>query len=246
MLTRLQRRLRRSRKAAARILAKLRRQVRHRQRRLVRARRHAVKHWERRGPAQLRGRRRLRAAGALEPLRRFRSAQPTEAIPPDYDDLAYLYDLVRERRPEVLLELGSGCSTPVLAEAVRANGAGHVWSVDADEGWAAATAAALPPELRTLVTVEHAPAVAEDRDVPGWSHRGLPDVEPDFLYLDSPPLTSERAVAFDPVDLEPRFRPGFVMVIDARHRNARYLRERLRRRYRISRMTARYLFELVD
>ncbi|MBA3347677.1 MAG: class I SAM-dependent methyltransferase [Actinobacteria bacterium] len=182
----------------------------------------------------------------LEPLERFHDAQPEGALSPDLADLWYLYAVVRDRRPETILEFGSGCSTAVLAAAVRENGVGHIWSLDADEGWAGVTAGSLPAELRNFVTVVHTPVVEEDRDVPGWLHRDVPDVSPDFLYLDSPPLTSERAVAFDPVDLEARFVPGFAMVIDGRHRNATYLREHLQRRYRVSKMTARYLFELVD
>ncbi len=182
----------------------------------------------------------------LESLHRFSAAQPAAALRPDYSDLWFLYDIVRDRRPSTLLEFGSGCSTPVIAAAVRANGSGHLWTLDGDESWSHATRAALPLELRDLVTIVHAPIREDDRDVRGWSHENVPELEPDFIYLDSPALTPKRQVAFDPLDLEERFSPGFVMVVDGRQRNAEYLRERLQRLYRVTRMPGRHLFELLD
>ena len=212
--------------------------------------RRRLREWaRRRTPRQQADRARLWRAGALRPLRRFRRAQPASALEPDWSDLWFLYRLVRERRPETLLEFGSGCSTVVLATAVRDNGVGHLWSLEVDERWARVTQAALPEELRDVVTLVQSRAEASDRDLPGWTHANVPDVDPDFLYLDSPPLTSERRVAFDPIDLEPRFRPGFVMVLDGRRRNAFYLRDNLRGRYNVVEMplfadAGRFLFEL--
>jgi hypothetical protein len=174
---------------------------------------------------------RLARTNAGAALRAFAGRQPPGAFKPDYSDLRFLYEAVRSRRPTTVLEFGSGCSTAVIAAALRENGHGRLWSVESDEDWARVTEAALPDDLRPLVTVVYAPAVEEDRDVPGWSYAHVPDVSPDFVYLDGPPHTRERKVAFDVLDLEPRFAPGFYLVVDGRGRNAYYLRDRFRGRY---------------
>jgi hypothetical protein len=183
---------------------------------------------------------------AAQPLREFSRAQPDEALTPDYEDLWFLYRIIRERRPAAALEFGSGCSTAVIGAALAENGGGHLWSIEGDERWAEATRHALPAALADVVTVVHAPVREDDRDIAGWSYAHVPDVDPDFLYLDGPVLTNERPVAFDPLDLEHRFRPGFVMVIDARRINSLYLRDRLVRRYRFTEMPWRYMFELIE
>ncbi len=198
------------------------------------------------GAPQQRDRRALAAADVTPLLRKFGSDRPRGAIRPDWSDLHYLYRLVRERAPDVLLELGSGCSTVVLAAALRDNGHGHLWSVDVDAEWATATEQGLPAPLRKLVTIVRSHTIEDDRDVLGWTHANLPDISPDFLYLDSPPLTRERQVAFDPLDLERRFAPGFVMVVDGRYRNARYLSEHLLRAYRVTAMPGRTIIELSE
>jgi predicted O-methyltransferase YrrM len=42
-------------------------------------------------------------------------------IPPQLPDLANLYNLIRERRPKIVLEFGIGFSTLVIASALRDN-----------------------------------------------------------------------------------------------------------------------------
>jgi predicted O-methyltransferase YrrM len=191
-------------------------------------------------------------AGVLGLLREFRRGQPPGALRPDYSDLLFLYRLVRERRPTTLLEFGSGCSTAVLATALRDNHHGHLWSVEGDEQWARATEEALPEVLQPFVTVVHSLVLEDDRDVLGWSYERIPPIDPDFVYLDGPPHTPERKVAFDVLDIESRFRPGFVLVVDGRGRNAYYLRDHLTGTYRFVeykmrwRHMFRFLFELVD
>jgi predicted O-methyltransferase YrrM len=166
-------------------------------------------------------------------------------LPPDYSDLWFLYQAVRTHRPTTLLEFGSGCSTVVLAFGLHQNGAGHLWSVDGEKAWVHATEAALPKDLRPFVTVVHSPVREDDRDVPGLSHEHVPGISPDFVYLDGPPLTRQRQVAFDVLDLEARLRPGCLIVIDGRRKNAQYLSRRLTRDYTMTRMVPwRYVFEL--
>jgi Methyltransferase domain len=176
-----------------------------------------------------RDRRRLRSAGALTPLRAFCRARPRGALPPDYTDLWFLYREVRRRRPETLLEFGSGCSTVVLAFALRQNGAGNLWSLESDKGWSDATAAALPDSLRPVVTLVHAPVREDDRDVQGWSYTNRPAVAPDLVYLDGPALLASGRWPSTCWISSRLCSLCCVVIVDGRRENVRYLEARLTR-----------------
>jgi len=152
----------------------------------------------------------------------------------------FSYGLVRQRKPTTVLEFGSGCSTLVmtlgLAHNAREGGrAGRLYSVDAVEFWANATQKALPHDLRTICETLYARALETVRDsVSGWVHAAVPDIAPDFVYLDGPPLEEGRAVAFDLLDLEPRFGRRFALVVDGRSENVAFLHRHFARRYRLT------------
>jgi hypothetical protein len=92
-----------------------------------------------------------------------------------------------------------------------------------------------------------APVREDDRDVSGWSHEKLPDIDPDFIYLDGPALTRERKVAFDVLDLESRLQPGCLVIVDGRGENVRYLEHRLKPKHSLVVMLPwRSVFEFED
>ena len=201
----------------------------------------------------------LRRLGLLEAF----AHRPADACPPDYADLWYLYRLVRHRRPACVLEFGAGCSTLVIARALRDNHRAAVArdpfdnrrrlpklvSVDSEPQWAEAAWRQLPPDLLPYASVSHVPLVeCEHAGVPGfWYHpAGLPDVRPDLVYLDGPALTPTRKVAFNPLDLETRVDPGCLMVVDGRFDQQAFLRAHLRRRwtYRQNRLLVNAEFRL--
>ncbi len=171
-------------------------------------------------------------------LAEFLAGRPPEAFPPDYADLLFLYETVLERRPRTILEFGSGCSTLAMALALRdlresGAPAGRLISIDSDERWAASTERALPPSLRGFCRVLHRPAAPERYNgTPVLRHADLPEVEPDLVYLDGPPLEPGRQVAVDVLDLEDRFPPGFLLIVDGRWVNCMFLKEHLQRPYR--------------
>ncbi len=182
---------------------------------------------------------RARRFWARQPwMRDFLTARPAEAFPPDYADLWFLYRTVRRRRPRLVLEFGSGCSTLALALALHENRgeggpAGRLVSIDSDPYWTESTRGALPEGSREYCEILHRPAVeTEWNGTPVFRHSDLPQLEPDLVYLDGPPLTPERKVAVDVLDLEDRFRPGFLLIVDGRWANAMFLREHLRGEYR--------------
>lgn len=163
-------------------------------------------------------------------------ARPPDAYPPVWSDLWFLYRLVRECKPKVLLEFGGGCSTLIYAQALADNAAegapGHLYSLDADEAWAGVTANSLPEHLKPFCDITYSPALPVEFDgAPAWRFRDVPDVAPDFIYLDGPALTPDRKVAVDVLDLEPRFPKDFQLLVDGRSANCAFLEQHFKRRY---------------
>ena len=180
----------------------------------------------------------------------FLAARPADSLPPDCADLWFLYRLIRARRPNTVLELGSGFSTVIMAYALRENGGGMMWSIDADERWMGVTQSLLPKSLTPHCRILHCPAKAEDwRGYRVWRHAGLPEVTPDFLYVDGPGGDEGRtpAITADPLDLEPKFPLGFIMVIDGRYATYAFLKTHLQRRYRFTERPrfSNYLISLI-
>lgn len=166
--------------------------------------------------------------------------RPESAIPPVWPDLWFLYRKVRIRKPKVVLEFGSGCSTIILAQALRDNmdvcqvKGGHLFSIDASEYWAEVTRLSMPSHLRDICTILYSPLLeVEYHGVPGFKHAGVPDVVPNFLYLDGPALTPGRQVAVDVLDMEGKLPADFYMVVDGREIQCQFLAGHLRGQYRI-------------
>ncbi len=167
---------------------------------------------------------------------RLFDARPANAYPPVWSDLWFLYRQVRDFKPKVMLEFGGGCSTLIYAQALADNAAdgapGYLYSLDADEVWTGVTARSLPAHLKPFCDVAYTPAMpVEYDDTPAWRFRDVPDVVPDFVYLDGPALTPDRKVAVDVLDLEARFPPGFHLLVDGRSRNCAFLESHFKRRY---------------
>lgn len=207
--------------------------------------------WFRRG-YQRWARYQLKRRGFLDLL----SSRPADACPPDYSDLWFLRNVVRQRKPRSILEFGSGCSTIIMAQALWENlrgsfaeKPGRLYSVDADPYWTKATFDAIPDHLRELCEVSYSPLLEIDYNgTQAFRHAKIPDVVPDLLYLDGPELTADRQVAVDILDLESRFLPGFYMVVDGRKANRDFLLGHLKRRYayKYRRQFRNAVFELIS
>jgi len=178
----------------------------------------------------------------------------SEPLPPQPDDLARMHRLSRDRGVMTVLEFGIGYSSIVFADALAKNQAAwqaleerpeirnenmfelHV--VDASPHWLSYWDDRFPAELREYVEFHQS-------DVHVTTHRGkmchvyerLPDVIPDFVYLDAPNPKQvegthrgmsfhclERTVmAADLLDIEPTLLPGTYVLVDGRTNNARFL-----------------------
>lgn len=140
----------------------------------------------------------------------------------------------------MILEFGSGCSTVLLAQALLDNATesgeqgGFLYSLDVDEEWAQVTRSSMPERLKDFYEIRHAPVeIVNHRGTRVFRHQNVPELDIDMIYLDGPPLTPEIRVAIDPIDLEGLMRSEFVLCVDGRKENVRYLKQHLRRRYRI-------------
>ena len=183
---------------------------------------------------------RLNRLGYLD----FANHHPAGALAPQGGDLWFLYSLVRNRKPGLIIELGSGCSTVIFAQALYDNQrddpgrGGMIISLDGMAEWAEVTRASVPNYLAALCDIRHVGVVEEDRNQGrdlGYHYETLPDGDPNFLYVDGPALKAGRKICFDALHLQDRFRASFTMVVDGRHDTVHTLTKHLSGRYRVTR-----------
>ncbi len=200
-------------------------------------------------------------------LERFIPLGDAEELPPKWDDLARLYKLVRERKPFQILEFGSGFSTIVMACALKHNwkdyldilnsqpGNQHQYeqpkivSVESAQKWIENTRQKIKKaELADFSDIVFSPVtIAEYQGQACHFYDALPDVVPDFVYLDGPdPSTVQGCInglsfqnpkrtvmSGDILKYESTLLPGFFMIVDGRTNNARFLQRMLKRSYTI-------------
>lgn len=183
---------------------------------------------------------------------------------PQYADLARLHQLVTSRRVFTILEFGVGFSTIVLAHALAQNKKTwekakidmdfrvaypfKVFSVDSSQKWMQVVKKMIPVELREYVEISYSPVEAglfNGRMC--HFYKTLPDVIPDFIYLDAPdPLdvansvngmswkNKERTVmSGDVLPMEPMLLPRTLILVDGRTNNVRFLQNNLQRNWKI-------------
>lgn len=162
---------------------------------------------------------------------------PRLGKPPVWSDLWAIYSQVRERKPKVILEFGSGCSTIIFAQALADNTAegapGFLYSLDTDAHYGQLVIDAMPEHLAPFYNItltERVEATLDDTLV--WRFADVPDVTPDFIYLDGPALTKDRRAAIDVLDMEERFPVGFRLLVDGRAFNRALLEKHFKRRYK--------------
>ncbi len=108
------------------------------------------------------------------------------------DLLTAILARIKARKPELVLELGSGVSTLVAAYALQAQGAGRLLALEHDEQVAATTTRLLAEhQLTAVATVAHAPlepVVVQGRERLWYAREPLQDIGAiDLLIVDGPP-----------------------------------------------------------
>jgi hypothetical protein len=203
----------------------------------------------------------------LDKLINFKQVKGDKRDPfaPETEDLIRLHQLIRQRKSMTVLEFGVGYSTLVIADALEKNKADwsrlkpkpeirnrylfKLFSVDASKKWLEYTRKQLPKKLSRLVSFHYSSvSIGTYQDQLCHYYDNLPDVIPDFIYLDAPDpkdvkgkikglsfKCDERTVmAGDLLLMESTFLPGTMILIDGRTNNARFLKNNFKRKYKYS------------
>jgi predicted O-methyltransferase YrrM len=160
----------------------------------------------------------LKIEGVLPPFPHMGFEVPGEMA-------AFLYHLIRRHRPKLILELGSGSSTVLLAASARANGLGRVISIEHDPTYRDRTAQFLrQTELSDWVDLIEAPLVEQrfgDLSL-HWYYlapllRTLSE-RIDLLFVDGPPGKIQALSRYPAIPvLAPHLSPqGLILVDDGR------------------------------
>ena len=152
---------------------------------------------------------------ALPPLRDH-SASP--------DLLNYTITRMMASKPNVVVELGSGASTVILAQCLKRIGAGRLISIDHDAAFAERTTRMLAERgLSDVATVVHLPL--ERIELGGseylWYSIDRFDAggEIDFLFIDGPPYHVHPLARYPAIPLMlPRLSAGATIVMDDANR----------------------------
>lgn len=166
-------------------------------------------------------------------LQALLASKDSQEIKADFWDLAYLHKTILLRKPETVLEFGCGFSTIVMADAIRRNGIGRLYTLDTSERWLENTRSKLGA-LAEIVDLRHSSASLHVHDAQIVSYYDkLPNIVPDMIYLDGPdPRTvtgSFNGIAFGTEDganravmaadillYEASLAPGCTIVVDGR------------------------------
>ena len=147
----------------------------------------------------------------------------------NYTDLYFLYKNVRERKPQVVFEFGSGYSTLILTYALSDNMSGKLYSMEDNHYWFLETKKLIPQHLLKFCDVIESPAEeVRDRVL---RYTIVPDVAPDFVYLDGPSTLKSDPITLNVLEIEEKLPIGFFLVIDGRKKNVEFYRKELRRSY---------------
>jgi predicted O-methyltransferase YrrM len=165
--------------------------------------------------------RQLAALDAIRDILDGRSPlPPTRRWAASPDILRELVGLILERRPRVVVELGSGASTLIIATALARVGEGHLWSVEHLPDFAADTRDRLARQgLDRWVTVVAAPLVEQPFGDGTWRWYDLSALAPDgpieVLFVDGPPADTGPLARYPALPaLLPRLAPGAAVLVD--------------------------------
>ncbi len=201
----------------------------------------------------------LRNEGALAYLERGAE----EEFRPMYHDLANLYRLIRSRRPQVVLEFGVGFSSILMAYALKRNSEeghpGKLWTVDPEQYWLENTSKKVPEELQEFVTFHY--STVSVRELSGqlcFRFDSLPNIVPNFVYLDGPSSASVQGeidglgfgeggqwlradLSADILLYESSAPNDFYILVDGRAKNVNFLKRNLKGRYEVQQDNVRKL-----
>lgn len=136
------------------------------------------------------------------------------------DLLGEVLRMVALRRPQCVVELGSGVSTLVIAAALRSNGAGHLISIDAEAGYAAQTREQLQRQSLSdwaeVRVAELKQQSFEDGTRPWYDTDLLADLTAvDLLLIDGPPTLLRADIRYPALPFFwERLNAGAIVLLD--------------------------------
>ena len=185
-------------------------------------------------------------------------------FPPETDDLVLLHRLIRNRKPFTILEFGLGYSTIIMADALEKNQKEweslpykpeirnrfmfQLFSLDASNEWIESTKRRFPEHLFDRVHFQQSDVeIGKFNGQLCHYYESLPDIVPDFIYLDGPSAKDVKGVmnglsfkceertvmSGDLLLMESTFLPGTFIIVDGRTNNARFLERHFSRKYEI-------------
>ncbi|MFZ0851544.1 MAG: hypothetical protein WAO08_20330 [Hyphomicrobiaceae bacterium] len=193
-------------------------------------------------------------------------------LPPVFCDLAFLHRAVSKKQPKIVLEFGVGFSTLVMAHALKQRHKpssaefSKIYSVDTSVEWIQNLKQKLPNDLATFVTMTQSDVeILESNGQLCHAFQKLPNVRPDFIYLDGPDPRAVKGnvrgleftmndgrtrppVSADILFYETTLRRRSIIVVDGRLHNVWFLRNNLKRQWwsSIYRDEAVGVFELLQ
>jgi hypothetical protein len=199
-------------------------------------------------------------------------------LPAELDDLTRLHFFIRNRKVTTILEFGGGKSTIVFADALKKNkldfedfvsnnlrrsNSFEIHSVDNSEYWLKELKSNFPGNLLEYVNLHFSEVeMATFNDRICTLFKSLPNICPDFIYLDGPDqfnvLGNIRGIstashdrlpmAADILILEPFLLPGTLIIIDGRTANARFLLNNLQQNWEYCHFEEEdiHAFELIE
>jgi len=190
-----------------------------------------------------------------------------EELKIEYIDIKYLYNQVIKRNPKCVLEFGSGFSTIAIALALKKNDelyktGGKLFSVDGNEEWIKNTRNKINKDLTKYIKfIFDKPYISTHKGQLVSYHKNLPDISPNFIYLDGPApddvigdinglsfnskiikdddeniffkKNSRRIVAADVLLYESTAPSDFFILVDRRYSNSNFLEKNLIYDYKI-------------
>lgn len=134
----------------------------------------------------------------------------------------FLFHLVRRNRPKLIVELGSGSSTVLLAAALRANGAGHTISIEHDPEHRGRTEQYLRnAELSDWVSLIAAPLESQEFGPLAVQWYGISGLLKaltqtiDLVFVDGPPGRLQPLSRYPALPvLMPHLSPNAVVLLD--------------------------------
>lgn len=197
-------------------------------------------------------------------------------FPSEYDDLVRLHYLIRHRKVTTILEFGVGKSTIVFNHALEKNreefsgyieanlrrsNAFEIHSIDNNAIW-------VDKVKETYCELHRVTFYCYDVKMTTFNNRictlyeNLPNICPDFIYLDGPDQFSVKGdvnginsrhpdrlpMAADILLIEYYLLPGTLIVVDGRTANARFLLNNLQRKWEYTWLEEydQHFFELVE